>query len=512
MSKTLSKFLAEKESFVVTDIISEAISSSDLDRAQKLISSYLEKKLKTKMVRMPGVEEYVNSQDMGFGIRFFFTKKAGQFDSIRFNWKREKLDSSSVASVDFFAAGKHKHHASFEPRTSMAKVLPFIADFVEKPKNGNVEFIAESQDALITEASGDDIVDKIIDLVKSEGEIKLTKGKLYSLMKKNMRDEKPSIAPKLFDVLEEIDRATFITKKGAREYMVLDPDNLMKNKEKILAELVTNVKVSSGSSNETYKVDPSVESMANEDIRKLTFEQQLEDMTTGVKLVANNVSNAVFIGGRGGVGKTHNVEEALNDMGLSDGEGYFKNAGSISASGLYRLLYRHRKDIILFDDSDNVFGDQEARNVLKGATDTKPKRKLSWAKKSSDIVHPDDFTDEMEESGLVPSFFDFEGKIIFISNLPIDKLDPDRALRTRGFLFMIDPTDEEVYEFMKKIAPKMPLNDSLSLSDTQREEVVQLLQTSGKVSPNLRSLVRALNVRAGWPGGSGWESFVINYA
>jgi hypothetical protein len=77
---------------------------------------------------------------------------------------------------------------------------------------------------------------------------------------------------------------------------------------------------------------------------------------------------------------------------------------------------------------------------------------------------------------------------------------------------MIDPTDEEVYEFMKKIAPKMPLNDGLNLSDTQREEVVQLLQTSGKVSPNLRSLVRALNVRAGWPGGSGWESFVINYA
>jgi len=158
-----------------------------------------------------------------------------------------------------------------------------------------------------------------------------------------------------------------------------------------------------------------------------------------------------------------------------------------------------------------VFADQEARNILKGATDTKPVRKLAWSKQSSDIIPAEDFSDDDEDKGMVPSFFEFTGKIIFISNLDTDKLDPDGALRTRGILLDIDPTDEEVYDLMEKIVDTFEISEGLTLSNDDRLEVVQVLKENPSKSPNFRTLSRALNMRAGWEG-DGWQRYVIYYA
>jgi len=112
---------------------------------------------------------------------------------------------------------------------------------------------------------------------------------------------------------------------------------------------------------------------------------------------------------------------------------------------------------------------------------------------------------------MFPSFFEFTGKIIFISNLDTDKLDPDGALRTRGILLDIDPTDEEVYDLMEKIVDTFEISEGLSLSHDERVEVVQVLKDNPSKSPNFRTLSRGLNMRAGWEGG-GWERYVIYYA
>lgn len=198
-------------------------------------------------------------------------------------------------------------------------------------------------------------------------------------------------------------------------------------------------------------------------------------------------------------GKTHTVETTLNKMGLRDGVGYFKNAGSVSAAGLYSLLFKYKNDIILFDDSDDVFGDQEARNVLKTATDTKRIRKIVWNKMGKNIVDPDEMTDEeILDAGLLPRYFEFTGRIIFISNLKINKIDPDGALRTRGYLIDINPTDIEIFDFMDKIAPDIELEPGLKLTLVDRKHVVDLLRkTISKERPSLRKLSRGLNLFAG---------------
>lgn len=217
---------------------------------------------------------------------------------------------------------------------------------------------------------------------------------------------------------------------------------------------------------------------------------------------------------------THTVEKALEDLGLSDGNGYFKNTTSASASGMYKTLYDHRNDVILFDDCDAIFKDQEGRNLLKAATDTRKERKLSWMKNASWIykgnpenleAEDDPFADEDDEDKLYPKYFTFRGRIIFISNLQLDQLDPDGALRTRGFVISINPTNEEVFSFMEKVLDTIQIDDGLSLSSAERRKVLEVLRSSSnKDDVNMRKLVRGLNMAAA--GVPGWETLVSRYA
>ena len=217
-------------------------------------------------------------------------------------------------------------------------------------------------------------------------------------------------------------------------------------------------------------------------------------------MTVSGASNALFVAGRGGIGKTYTVEKVLGSMGLSDGEGYFKNTGTASAAGIYSLLFKYQNDIVFFDDSDDALKDQESRNMFKAATDTKKVRKLVWNKMGKNVVEPDEYEDPQEliDDGKIPRFFEFTGKVIFISNLKMDKLDPDGALRTRAFMIEIDPTDAEIYDFMETIVDKIKLDGDLHLDLASRKRTVDLLRKGkSKQTANLRKLSRALNMQAG---------------
>ena len=102
--------------------------------------------------------------------------------------------------------------------------------------------------------------------------------------------------------------------------------------------------------------------------------------------------------------------------------------------------------------------------------------------------------------------------------MPLNKLDPDGALRTRGYVITIDPTNEEIYSFMEKIVDKIPLDVNYTLSKEDRIEVVEVIKARRIPSKtaNLRTLVRGLNTRAGveQQGGSTeeWKKFVKMFA
>jgi hypothetical protein len=238
-----------------------------------------------------------------------------------------------------------------------------------------------------------------------------------------------------------------------------------------------------------------------------------------MKLLMSNATNSIYLAGRGGTGKTQNVEDELHAAGKTDGDGFFKVTGSASTAGIYRILFQNRKEILLFDDSDGALADQDSRNLFKAASDTKRVRKISWQKGGKAYVDPDDYDWENEgEQDELPRSFEFTGKIIFISNLPLNKLDPDGALRTRGYVLNVDPFDYELIDFMRKIANKIPLDVDYKLSEQDRLEVVDIIAKRGTSTSkllNLRMLVRGLNTRAGVEKSGGsteeWKKFVLRF-
>lgn len=506
---SFKQYIRENFSESHTMSINEAVSVGSMERVSKLIISYFSRNLGKTLVKMPGGEDYFNSTGPGFGVRFFFPSDYQKVDSIRFNWRKKHVTAAAVDSVDVFYRGKNLYNISFDRDTSLVKILPFVLDFLKNPRMGTVTSILK-EGVLLEELSGNPIK-TIGELLVKKNITMIMKSELKDLISANLKSIDPQIASKIYTALKTV-KPDLLIKKNLRTYMLLGNGELTSIADTLFNIIFIKAKITTGSTRETYTASPEVENVESQGLEKLAFETQLSDMKEAVRMLYRGITNSVFIGGRGGIGKTHNVEATLEELGLRDGAGYFKNAGSISASGLYRMLFTHRDGLILFDDSDSVFGDQEARNILKAATDTKKSRKIAWAKKSSDVVAGDAYTDEQEGEGKFPSFFEFTGRIIFISNLPIEKLDPDGALRTRGILMEIAPTADEVYNLMEKLIDMFKIADGLTLSTDKRLEVVKLLRENPKKEPNFRTLERALNMRAGASPGFDWKKFVMYYA
>lgn len=496
-----------------TEWLNEGISNSNTVRAAKLIRSYLQKKTGMKFMSMPGVETFKNSLGRGFGIRYFFD----QTKSIRFNWLSNNF-SSELTSVDVWDGLDHdpKFNVEFDHETSLMTVLPFIADMLSGPITIG-EFVAMPADTLnentetpdvqsyLTEGYSD-AFDGVIGHFKPNTQL----SPATILAMQGSRGFKiltwlRTTYPKLFDK-----NGRFVIFKGSKA----DIAAIVARKNEIVSKLGGSVvKVKKGGKNETYKQKPEIEAM-DKNIERVAYEDQLHDLEALVRLVVKGASNSLFVAGRGGTGKTHSVEETLNKLSLYDGDGYFKSTGSTSPAGLYRLLFKYQDGVILFDDSDGTLADVDARNLIKAATDTKKTRKLVWNKVSKNLIDPDLITDDDLADGKLPTHFEFTGRIIFISNLSIEKLDPDGAIRTRALMISIDPTNEELVKFMYKMCQNIELDDGLSMSNGDRKEVVDLLSKS-EGSINLRKLVRGLNIRAASQQSGGvanWERLIKLYA
>lgn len=485
--------------------LAEAISTSSADKAAFLIAKYLKKKTGMIFFRFPGLEVFKNTKGKGFGLRFYTNKKNR---SVRFNWiSTSTVGMVGLHSIDYWdGVNDTPWHIEFDKEVSLVKTLPIVASIVSnvKPELGTFYTLPDgvpleeadvvSESAMILEAKGgtsvEDMLDSILDMIAMPN---FSKGKVYSSYK--------GAGMKIFDQLEMM-YPSLIVKSGTKYSWDGSPKDLQtikKNKGKVLAAIGSiEAKVTKGSSNETYEPAGNIEQIES-NRERLSFEKQLLDLENLVKLTINSAANALFVSGKGGVGKTHTTEKILASMGLRDGGGYFKNTGSASAAGMYSLLFRYKNDIVFFDDSDDALKDQESRNLLKAATDTKKIRKLVWNKMGKNVVDGDEMTDEeILDQGLIPRFFEFTGKVIFISNLELDKLDPDGALRTRAFIINIDPTEVEIYDFMEKIVGDIELEDGLKLDLKARKHVVDLLRKGkSKQSANLRKLSRGLNMSAG---------------
>lgn len=117
---------------------------------------------------------------------------------------------------------------------------------------------------------------------------------------------------------------------------------------------------------------------------------------------------AVTVTGAPGVGKTYTVERILERAKDTMGTQYEVIRGTLSAVNLYKLGYRMRNpgSVIVLDDADSIFNDEDALNILKVLCDSSETRRVHWMKESQALKEED-----------VPTSYEFNGALIFISNL-----------------------------------------------------------------------------------------------
>ena len=171
--------------------------------------------------------------------------------------------------------------------------------------------------------------------------------------------------------------------------------------------------VNGASSAHAENLTPETDEERNTRIRKrFAMQEKLVDR------VINGTVRSLVVSGPPGVGKSFNVEKALEPLMSSDanedgtrGRGVRVLSGTVSVPGLIIAAWdTHQKgDVLVFDDCDDLFRDETGLNILKGILDTSQKR---WVKYNKNATWMDDMG--------IPREFEYSGSVIFLSNIDFD--------------------------------------------------------------------------------------------
>jgi hypothetical protein len=220
-------------------------------------------------------------------------------------------------------------------------------------------------------------------------------------------------------------------------------------------------------------------------------------LTQLVTMVAKRKAVSVIVTGQGGLGKTHTVRAALETAGLKDAddfdnmngaEGSYKIIkGYSTPKGLYRELFNNKDSVIVFDDCDSVLKDAVALNLLKGALDSYDKRVISW-------------NAEMRDEEL-PTSFQFNGRVIFISNMKKENMD--NALMTRAYSVDLMMTTAQKIERMQTLVNDETFMPTFELQYKQDALRLIELNADNAKEVSLRTLQAVTRVRA---NGGNWQA------
>jgi hypothetical protein len=214
----------------------------------------------------------------------------------------------------------------------------------------------------------------------------------------------------LVNQLRKTDKSRFVTVKNGGNFPGY-PDtiriNVSSTKDYIMAgsEVPSNTESTVISTKVVETDDQAMDRIAN----RFAI---LDEMASAC--IAGDI-RSMIVTGPPGVGKSFGVTTQMEKATLFDKIAgkkprYQIVKGTMSAIGLFALLYKYSdpKNILVFDDCD-IWEDQDAINILKGALDSGKTRRISYNKDSRIL----------REEG-VPNTFEFKGSIIFITNKNFD--------------------------------------------------------------------------------------------
>lgn len=236
--------------------------------------------------------------------------------------------------------------------------------------------------------------------------------------------------------------------------------------------------------------------------RDKTVDELFEDLNSLMQVVGKKKLNSLIITGNAGIGKTHAVLDTLSKLKLHNEKDYVVYRAKTSPLGLYLNLFLHHDKIIVFDDLDDLFTNDDCSSILKAALDSYSVREISWSsKKMMNVVGMDPakrqaLEEEAREQLMkgnpevyIPNRFEFKGQIVFISNLSADKFD--KAVLSRSVNIDMSLSDHQVFSRMKSIA------DELLKPQYAKKSMMTIIDkyNDGTLShPNMRTVLNFANV------------------
>lgn len=206
---------------------------------------------------------------------------------------------------------------------------------------------------------------------------------------------------------------------------------------------------------------------------------------------------AMIVTGPPGVGKSFGIEKVIESLDVMikmelidpksmtlDAPMAMEKVASASPLGLYQLLWEYRKpgSLLVLDDSDSILYDEACLNMLKAATDSGKRRRLTWRTESR----------VLEERG-IDTQFDFEGSIIFVTNLDFENTRGKIGDHLKAIVSRCHYLDVGIHDLREKfLRCKQIVRDGML--DSYKFDDVQIDEIMTYVEENKRSL-RELSLR-----------------
>jgi hypothetical protein len=227
--------------------------------------------------------------------------------------------------------------------------------------------------------------------------------------------------------------------------------------------------------------------------------RKYEELTQYVEMFATGKAELMILHGVAGLGKTEQVVRKLKEVNAK----HKVIDGYLTKTQLIRVLYEHRDDLIVLDDTDNLLQDKSIYGVMRAAFDTGGKRMVSYRSPSpyvADLQETFEITSNLMiiTNGMAnsPAISAFKSRAICIDFKPTTKEITTKLRAIAHVATKIFPKDEEVLDMFEKLAPisKQPNFRAYLLSAKVKAEGIDWqkhLAEAMVVDPLLSAMIQA---------------------